>query len=406
MNKPFLPLGWSRQPLDHIVDIANGQVDPRNEPYLSMLHIGSENIESDTGRIINISTCKNLGLISGKYEYDEHAILYSKIRPHLNKACLPQFKGVCSADIYPLWPKNSDLLEKKYLFYFLLSQFFLKRAVAASMRTGMPKINREELGMIEISLPPLLEQQKIARILSTWDTVIDCTQKLLENSRQQKKVLIQQLLTGKKRLSGFSGKWDWHLMGDIAKPCREKNNAGKNLPVLACSKYFGFVDSLSYFKKQVFSEDTSSYKIIRRGEFGYPANHIEEGAIGYQNLYDTALVSPIYVIFKLKPNVNGDFLYHVLKTDAYRQIFSAATSASVDRRGSLRWPGFAKVKVKLPSIEEQIAIVEALSSCGAIIAQYEAKLVSLQTQKKALMQQLLTGKRRVKLDEPADTPAA
>jgi type I restriction enzyme S subunit len=157
---------------------------------------------------------------------------------------------------------------------------------------------------------------------------------------------------------------------------------------------------LKYFKKKVYSDDTSNYKVIHRGQFGFPANHVEEGSIGLQGQYDKGIVSPIYVVFSVdESKVDNFFLYKVLKTDHYRQVFAAATSASVDRRGSLRWKPFSSLKISLPSLEEQQAISRVIKS-----AEREAKLIALELkqlkeEKKALMQQLLTGKRRVKVDE-------
>ncbi|MBX3630761.1 MAG: hypothetical protein KF908_12825 [Nitrosomonas sp.] len=115
-----VPEGWSQHRFEEITDLANGQVDPKVEPYLSMRHIGPENIASDTGQILGTDICKNLGLISGKYEFDENSLVYSKIRPNLNKLCRPNFKGVCSADMYPIWAKNPKELSIDFLAYYIL----------------------------------------------------------------------------------------------------------------------------------------------------------------------------------------------------------------------------------------------------------------------------------------------
>ncbi|MEM8727618.1 MAG: hypothetical protein AAGE99_02765 [Chlamydiota bacterium] len=93
---------WQTKRFDEVADIGNGQVDPKKEPYCNFVHIDPENIESGTGRILNPEIAKDLGLISGKYEFDEKSIVYSKIRPNLNKLCTPNFSGLCSADMYPI----------------------------------------------------------------------------------------------------------------------------------------------------------------------------------------------------------------------------------------------------------------------------------------------------------------
>ncbi|MDE1265978.1 restriction endonuclease subunit S [Vibrio aestuarianus] len=410
----MVPNGWVKTTFGKITKIGNGQVDPKVEPYSSMTHIGPENVVSNTGQITNLKSCSDLGLISGKYEFDENSIVYSKIRPNLNKVCRPDFKGVCSADMYPIW--SEDNLDINYLYHYMLGPYFNRIAIAMSMRTGMPKINRSDLNSLSIVLPPLPEQRKIAQILSTWDRGIATTEKLIDASKQQKKALMQQLLTGKKRLGCAEGTytfkktrygsiptdWAYPAIKDIAVQKSEKNNEGLDLPVLSCSKYDGFVDSLKYFKKKVYSDDTSGYRIISKGCFGFPANHIEEGSIGLQNLYEKGIVSPIYVVFQAKKDlVENRYLYALLKTDHYRQIFSAATNASVDRRGSLRWKEFSAIHVSLPPLEEQKAIADVLELADKETKLLEAKLAHLKQEKKALMQQLLTGKRRVKVNEVA-----
>ena len=240
--------------------------------------------------------------------------------------------------------------------------------------------------------------------LETWDRASETVEALIANARAQKQALMQQLLPKgttrpKKRLPGFSGEWRKLQIGDVAKEVSERAGDEADYPVLSCSKYDGMVESLSYFKKKVYSDDTSNYKVMRRGTFGFPSNHIEEGSIGYQDLFDAGIVSPIYCVFAADKTVDDGFLYKLLKTDRYRQIFAAATNASVDRRGSLRWKEFAKITLLLPPVEEQQAISEAVNSIAATEAACEAQLTALRQEKAALMQQLLTGKRRVKLSE-------
>ncbi|EFU8272258.1 TPA: restriction endonuclease subunit S [Escherichia coli] len=307
-----------------------------------------------------------------------------------------------------------DSVNLDFIYYVLSSS--KTQAFYESELTGttIRNLSIKSIKSTEILTPPLPEQKKIAQILSTWDKAISVTEKLLTNSQQQKKALMQQLLTGKKRLGLPAGSyefkitrygsipkdWDYPAIKEICTQVSEKNSAAVDHPVLSCSKYDGFVDSLKYFNKKVYSDDLSGYRLIHRGCFGFPSNHIEEGSIGLQNLYDTGIVSPIYVVFRASPTkVDNSYLYAVLKTDHYKQIFGAATNASVDRRGSLRWKEFNQIHVPLPPLKEQQKISAVLSAADAEITTLEKKLACLKDEKKALMQQLLTGKRRVKVDE-------
>lgn len=261
------------------------------------------------------------------------------------------------------------------------------------------RVSLTDFKKMKLPVAPLPEQRKIAEILSTWDRAIETTETLLANARTQKRALMQTLLTGKRRFPEFEGReWKEVKIGSVSREVSVRNKEDAALPVISCSKVVGFVNSLDYFKKQVFSDDLTGYKVIRRGQIGYPSNHVEEGSIGIQNLYDAALVSPIYTVFEPSREIDAMFLYRVLKTDHYRQRFAAATNASVDRRGSLRWKAFSLIKVPLPSLEEQKRITAALDVADAEIVSREAQVEKLRTEKQALMQQLLTGKRRVALE--------
>ena len=242
---------------------------------------------------------------------------------------------------------------------------------------------------------PFPEQCVIAQALGDVDAQVAAQEKLITKKRDLKQAAMQQLLTGRTRMPGFKGMWEVKRIAEIATPSPERNAAAEVLPVLTCSKHRGFVDSLGYFKNQVFSEDTSTYRLIRRGQIGYPANHVEEGSIGLQDLYDMALVSPIYVVFSVNESVDSYFLHRVLKLDSYRQRFKTATTSSVDRRGSLRWPAFSEITVSIPSLPEQVAIAAALSDMDAEIAALDARLAKTRDLKQGMMQELLTGRTRL-----------
>lgn len=281
--------------------------------------------------------------------------------------------------------------------------------ISSKQSTNLASINSTQLRQFSLPLPPLPEQQKIAEILSAWDEAIGQTRKLIDAKKRRKKVLMQQLLTGKKRVPGFSRStgrnsyrffdlpenWEYPQIRDVAHEYSERNTSGDDLTVLACSKHLGFVESSEYFGKQVLSADTSNYKVILRNYFGYPSNHIEEGSIGLLLSHDIGIVNPIYTVFQCNDSVIPEYIYAIFKTDTFRHIFAISTNASVDRRGGLRWREFSLIRVPLPSIKEQQAIVDVLNVANNEIVQSEKKLKALEKQKRGLMQKLLTGEVRV-----------
>lgn len=268
--------------------------------------------------------------------------------------------------------------------------------------TAVPHISPADLREYPIKLPPPFEQRRIAEILSTWDRAIATVDALIVNAREQKSALMQALLTGRTRRSGFCAEWTATSIGAVCDQVTELAGEAVNLPVLSCSKHNGFVESLKYFKKKVFSDDLSGYKVVRRGMIAFPTNHVEEGSIARQDIVDAGLVSPIYCVFKPR-TVDSQFLIRLLKTDAFTQRFAAATNASVDRRGSLRWKEFSKICFDLPPPDEQRAIAAVINDAERKERTLTEQRDALREEKTALMQQLLTGKRRAK---PAESEAA
>lgn len=418
-----LPEGWHNKLLgDLFTKIVVGYVGNVNDhycdaaigvPFYRTLNIRDGYFRHDDIRYVT----PEFNDKNKKSQIENDDILIARVGANLGMVCkatgLNRTSNMANAII--IKSKSAKNADPDFYTYFLLSTYGKSQIYAGAAGGAQGVFNTKLTQEIAVPVPPLAEQKKIAQILSAWDKAISVTEKLLTNSQQQKKALMQQLLTGKKRLGLPTGSyefkltrygsipkdWDYPAIKDICTQVSEKNSAALDYPVLSCSKYDGFVDSLKYFNKKVYSDDLSGYRLIHRGCFGFPSNHIEEGSIGLQNLYETGIVSPIYVVFRAaRTKVDNSYLYAVLKTDHYKQIFGAATNASVDRRGSLRWKEFNQIHVPLPPLKEQQKIAAVFSAADAEIATLEKKLACLKEEKKALMQQLLTGKRRVKVDEP------
>ncbi|MDM8537131.1 restriction endonuclease subunit S [Desulfobacterales bacterium HSG17] len=174
------------------VEIKSGQVDPQKKKYANLYQIGSERIESNTGKITELKTAKELNIKSGNYLFTEDDIIYSKIRPYFKKVALPKFRGLCSADIYPLRLKKGGIL-KEYLFYYLLTEKFTRKLLRFQNRTGMPKVNRDELKAMYIPFPDYEEQKKIVKILKEIDGYINSNQNKISSSKSLQKSLISQV---------------------------------------------------------------------------------------------------------------------------------------------------------------------------------------------------------------------
>jgi len=210
-----VPEKWEKRRFQEVAKIGNGQVDPTEKTYEDWLYLGPENVSSNNGKISTLKSVRQLGLISGKYFFDENSIVYAKINPYLNKVCIPGFQGLCSADMYPIWKKGK--IDKRYLHQYMLSSLFLRQSISVSTRTGMPKINRNDLNKIWILVPPLSEQEKIAEILGRWDRAMELVSEKIDAKEQLKTGLMQQLLTGKVRFQGFGEDWKEISLGQFLK---------------------------------------------------------------------------------------------------------------------------------------------------------------------------------------------
>ena len=195
----MIPDDWQLRPMLSTVRVANGQVDPKVEPYRSMTLIAPDHVESGSGRLLKKETANDQHAISGKYLFAKGDIVYSKIRPYLRKAILADFDGLCSADMYPLKPAAD--VSPGFILAAILGNHFSNYAESVSVRSGMPKINREELAEYTVALPSTkAEQEAIATILSDMDVEIAALEAKLTKARQLKQGMMQELLTGRIRL--------------------------------------------------------------------------------------------------------------------------------------------------------------------------------------------------------------
>ncbi|RBP30932.1 type I restriction enzyme S subunit [Oceanihabitans sediminis] len=290
---------------------------------------------------------------------------------------------------------NKNKLNKKYLKYYTQTTSYWNWVRITSVRSGQPGINETEYGEMLLPLAPLSEQKAIANCLSTWDTAITKLDALIKAKQKLKKALMQQLLSGKKRLPGFEGEWVEKRVDDFANEYSQKNDDNKDIEVLSCTKYDGLVPSLEYFGRQVFGDNLTKYKVVPRGYFAYATNHIEEGSIGYQDFNELGLVSPMYTVFKTNETVDDNYLFKVLKSHKLIHEYNRRMEGSIDRRGGLRWKNFKGIKINLAQLEEQKAIAKVLDTADQEINLLTNQRNQLQLQKKGLMQQLLTGKKRL-----------
>ncbi len=275
---------------------------------------------------------------------------------------------------------------------------YFKNCAAGSSST-MVKINKGILEKTPISVPSLSEQKKIAQILSTWDKAITITEQLLTNSQQQKKALMQQLLTGKKRLLDRNGVWfsgDWKdiRLKAVLREEKSRNKDNTIERVLSVTNHSGFVLPEDQFSKRVASDDVSNYKVVRKGQYGYNPSRLNVGSFARLDSYEEGLLSPMYVVFSVnEKRLSSDYFLNWMSSNEAKQRIAGSTQGSV--RDSVGFDSLCGFPFKLPPMDEQQKIAAVLSTTDQEITALQQKRNALKQEKKALMQQLLTGKRRV-----------
>lgn len=249
-------------------------------------------------------------------------------------------------------------------------------------------------------LPPIEEQQKIATILTTQDKVIELKEKRLAEKQRQKKYLMQQLLTGKKRLPGFSGERKANRLRNITTRHTKRNTIG-NTNVLTISAQYGLINQAEFFNKAVASDDKSNYFLLEKGDFAYNksySNGYPFGAIKRLTRYEVGIVSPLYICFRIKEeSVSGEYLEQYFEAGLMNHEIQAFAQEGARNHGLLNIAvdDFFNSKILLPLPEEQTAIAEVLSTADREIELLQQDIEQEKQKKKALMQLLLTGIVRV-----------
>jgi type I restriction enzyme S subunit len=258
--------------------------------------------------------------------------------------------------------------------------------------SGVPSLSASTISKIKIPLPPLPEQKAIAQVLGTADAAIHTTEKLIAQKVLRKKWLMQQLLTGKKRLMGFGGEWKKVGAGEIFKSITKKGFADEEL--LSATQDRGMIPrTMLEGRVTMPTSGTEGFKLVEIGDFIISLRSFQ-GGLEYS--YYRGLVSPAYTVLKPKKQINDEFYKQYFKS--YEFIGRLATAVIGIRDGKqICYDDFCIVKIPNPTFDEQTAIAQVLQAVDREISLLKAKAEKLREQKKGLMQVLLTGKVRLKI---------
>lgn len=184
--------------------------------------------------------------------------------------------------------------------------------------------------------------------------------------------------------------WALYPLNTVLKEVKKKNKSNDNYPVFSVTKYNGFVRSDSYFKKQVFSRDLTTYKVVSEGQFAYATIHLDEGSLGLLKGVEKGLVSPMYTVFETTGSIDNVFLFYLLKSDYFMRLYPSLGQGSIDRRASIPFKVLSGVEFLSPPLSEQKKIAAILTSVDDVIEKTQAQINKLKDLKIGMMQELLT----------------
>jgi len=373
---------WNEMALLDLVTIKSGQVDPRAPVYRNLPLIAPDHLASQTGRLLKKASAAAQGAISGKYLVKPGDVIYSKIRPYLQKAYKCDFDALCSADMYPLTLRPG--VDASFVLHSILGRDFTNFATSVSARSGIPKINRAELSEYRLAVPPSYEQRAIGRALDDVNDLITTLERMIAKKEAIKQGMMQQLLTGRIRLPGFSLPWQPRRLSEMLsyeQPGRYLVQTSKQLdtgrvPVLTAGKTFilGYTNEIHGIY--------TAHPVIIFDDFTTASKYVD---------FDFKAKSSAMKILSARIGVNLRFVYERMQLidfplgDHKRYWISE----------------YSKQEILVPNEPEQAAIAEVVSDSEAEITALRERLSKARAMKQGMMQQLLTGRTRLPLQEVA-----
>lgn len=391
---------WMERSWRDTVEISTNMVDPRNNEYGELFHIGPGNIKSFSGQFYdNVLKVKDSNLISGKFYFRKGDIIYGKINPQLAKYVIAPFEGLASADAYVLNTKNGVI--QNYLYAILQTNDFYKYTVSVSSRTGMPKINRDELNIYNYFSPSEAEQTLIGKFLQNLVQSIALHEKKLAQTQIFKKAMLEKMFPKlgsncpEIRLKGFSDDWKQYYIGDLTRVCsgarvHKDEWTSSGVPFFrssdVVSTYKGNENTKAYISFSLFEKLIQSTGRLEKGDLLVTGG----GSIGIPYLVPNN--EPLYskdadlIWIKKSPKIDSKFLYTFFATDYFRKYIE-----SISHIGTIAHYTIEQVKatpVCLPSLSEQEQIGEFFKQLDETIKLQKQQLQTLKNLKQALLEKM------------------
>lgn len=388
------PRDWPVRRLLDLVELPQGQVDPRSHAYRHWPLIAPDHVESETGRLLMMRTAVEQRAVSGKYRVRPSDVVLSKIRPALRKVVRVKMDALCSADMYPLRPGPE--IDSGFLFWLLLGRDFSTFAETRAGRSGIPKINRSELSEYELFLPSVPEQRRIAEILDEFDVQIEQAIQVLAKTKTTKGAVWDDLCARTDVPQVQLGRILQEHPRNGYSPVEATGMTGIFALGLGCLTLDGFVPRQL---KPVYPRDPLVTRaLLSDGDLLVSRSNTRDlvGIVGrYQEIGSPCIYPDLMMRLRPTDEIRPDFLEFALRSAPLRQQIHAAAQGTSGSMVKISASTIRSLIVPLPDCAEQDCILQSVRPWIEAQGNIERSLEKLRMIKKGLMDDLLTGKVRV-----------
>lgn len=396
----IIPKDWCMVSLDNIVKkpIVYGIVQAGPEVEEGIQYIKSTDVG---GEISALSLSKTSFEIANKYKRSEvfpGDIVFS-LRGNIGELSIVP-KDILVANLTQGTARisvNERHYNRDYIKYALLSNYVHKNIIQVSKGSTFSEISLEELRKVKLPLPNLTEQNKIAHIISTIDLIISNTNKLIIQKGLRRRWLMQVLLTGKLRLTGFKENWKKSIANDFLSQRNEQAPNNGIFPLFSLTIENGVTEKSDRYEREFLVKDKNNkkYKIVYPNDIVFNPANLRWGAIAKHDRDFKVLLSPIYEVMSVKNGFDIDFISYLVSSPRQIRYYASILEGTLIERMAVKAESFLATKYLIPELKEQIAIANIIKIADKELSLLKYKSDKLREQRKGLMQQLLTGKKRL-----------
>lgn len=381
---------WNHQPIGTFCDVVRGSTprparDPRyfNGGFLPWVTV-AELTRNDAMYLTQTSTMLTKEGSKHTRIFEPNTLLLTNSGATLGVPKILRIQAGANDGIAAFL--NIENACSRFLFYVLQQRTeFMRSRLAPGV--GQPNLNTDIIASIIVPIPPIEEQREIAAILSTWDRAIELTEKLIAAKHKRKHALMQKLLTGEQ------DRWPVRKLGTVFENQKSKGQSG--LPTFSVTLDDGLVLRETLERKTDTTLKPEEHLLIEQDDIAYNMMRMWQGASGLAP--ESGLVSPAYVVVRTKGEIDPLFASYWFKAPRVVKKFQDYSHGLTKDRLRLYFKDFASIQLPIPPIDLQRKFASALTACDRELSLFAQKAELLKQQKKGLMQQLLTGKTRVKV---------